>query len=68
MKRLTKQFGKRVKVYRMRKRWSQEVTAKKTGVTREYIARLELGLHDPSLTTVAKLARAFKVRIATLIG
>ena len=68
MKALQKRFGKRVKMYRLKRRLSQEATAQKAGVSREYIARLEMGLHDPSLTTVAKLARVFKLRIATLIG
>ena len=50
------------------KGWSQETVSKKTGFTREYIARLEQGRHDPSLSTLVKLAKVFKVKIDTLLG
>jgi transcriptional regulator with XRE-family HTH domain len=52
----------------MKKEWSQGAVASKTGFSREYIARLEQGLHDPSLSTLVKLARAFKVKIDILLG
>ena len=40
---------------------TQKALAKRTGGTREYIARLELGRHDPMFSTLVKLAKALKV-------
>jgi len=37
------------------------------GLAREYLARLELGEHDPSLSTLAKLAKTLEVKIAELV-
>ena len=68
MSTIQQRLGKRVKRLRLAKGWSQEAVANKTGFTREYIARLEQGLHDPSLSTLAKLAKAFKVKMETLLG
>jgi len=33
---------------------TQKALAKRTGVTREYIARLELGRHDPMFSTLVE--------------
>lgn len=42
--------------------------AKKAGLSTGYVARLEAGrYHDPSLSTVAKLAKALKVTVAELV-
>jgi transcriptional regulator with XRE-family HTH domain len=41
--------------------------SKRAGLTKEYIARLELGQHDPSLSTLTKLAKALKVSVAELV-
>ena len=68
MSTLQQRFGKQAKRFRLKKGWSQETVANKTGFSREYIARLEQGLHDPSLSTLAKLAKAFKVKIDILLG
>ncbi len=46
---------------------TQEALAKRTGVTREYITRLELGRHDPMFSTLVKLAKALKVKVAELL-
>jgi transcriptional regulator with XRE-family HTH domain len=62
-----RRFGMRLKELRNKKGWSQAVLAGKLGVTREYLARLEGGLHDPPLSTVERLAKIFTVRIAKLL-
>jgi len=46
---------------------SQQALAEKIGVSREYIARLETGKHDPPLSTLEKLAKALGVKIAKLL-
>jgi len=57
-----------MKIKRLRavRGWSQEELAKKAGLARAYIARLEIGRHDPSLSTVVKLAKALKVKVGEL--
>jgi len=37
------------------------------GVTREYIARLETGKHDPPLSRIEKLAKALNVKVGRLL-
>ena len=62
-----KAFGMRLKQLRNKKGWSQATLANKLGVTREYLARLEAGLHDPPLSTVERLAKILNVRISKLV-
>jgi transcriptional regulator with XRE-family HTH domain len=62
-----KTFGMRLKELRNKKGWSQAVLAAKLGVTREYLARLEGGQHDPPLSTVERLAKILGVRISRLV-
>jgi transcriptional regulator with XRE-family HTH domain len=60
-------FGMRLKQIRNKKGWSQAMLADKLGVTREYLARLEGGRHDPPLSTVEHLAKILGVRISKLV-
>jgi len=46
---------------------SQADLARASGVSREYIARLELGQQDPTLGTMQKLAKALKVKAGELL-
>ncbi len=46
---------------------TQAALAKKLGVSREYVARLETGHHDPPLSTLSKLAKALKVPVTELL-
>jgi transcriptional regulator with XRE-family HTH domain len=57
----------KVRKLRQARGMTQEHLADKTGVTREYIARLEGGRYDPSLSTIEKLAKALKVKPAELL-
>jgi transcriptional regulator with XRE-family HTH domain len=61
-------FAKRAKRLRLQIGLTQEKVAKKTGLTREYIARLEQGIHDPSLSVLVKLTKVLKVKIEKLIA
>ncbi len=63
-----KRFANRVKRLRKEKGFTQEALARKTALTREYIARLEQGLHDPSLSVLVKLARVLKLKVDKLIA
>ena len=57
----------RIKALRAERGMTQEALATKSGVSRQYIARLEIGRHDPSLSTLAKLAKALKVKVGELV-
>jgi len=46
---------------------TQEALAKKAGVSRAYLARLEMGRHDPPLSRLQKLAKALGVGLAKLV-
>jgi transcriptional regulator with XRE-family HTH domain len=62
-----KRFIMHLKVLRAQRGWSQVALSKRAGLTKEYIARLELGQHDPSLSTLTKLAKALKVSVGELL-
>ncbi len=57
----------RIKALRAERGWSQEVLANKAGLARAYLARLEIGRHDPSLSTLVKLAKALRVTVGKLV-
>jgi transcriptional regulator with XRE-family HTH domain len=57
----------RLKLHRAKQGLSQADLAEEAGITREYIARLETGHHDPSLSTLVKLAKALKVKVGELV-
>ena len=61
-----KRLVMRLKALREKATLSQADLAEKSGVSREYIARLETGHHDPSLSTLVKLAKALKVKAGKL--
>ena len=49
-------IGKRVRFFRNEKHMSQEELAEATGVTQEYIARIETGVRAPSLEMIVRIA------------
>jgi transcriptional regulator with XRE-family HTH domain len=46
---------------------SQQTLAEKSGLSREYVARLETGQHNPSLATLQRLATALGVPVTRLL-
>ena len=62
-----KRFLMRLKQLRADQGMTQETLAKKAGISRVYVARLETGKQDPTLTTLKKLAKAFKVTVGELV-
>ena len=46
---------------------TQEDLAVKAGVSRGYLARVETGRHEPTLSTLEKLAKALKVKVGKLL-
>ena len=65
--RTPERFGMRLKAERKKKHLSQAALAEQLGVSREYVARLEAGVHDPPLSTVVKLAKLLKVKVSKLV-
>lgn len=63
----TTPFAMRLKRWRAEREMSQADLAKASGVSREYIARLELGQQDPTLSTMRKLAKALRVTVGKLV-
>ena len=64
---MTSRLAKRLKELRAKRGLTQAALAKRAGVTLSYIGRLEIGRHDPQLSTLKKLAKALKVPIAELV-
>jgi transcriptional regulator with XRE-family HTH domain len=60
-------LAKRLKALRGERGWSQAIAAKRAGVTERYFSRLETKRHDPSLSTLAKIARAFGLSVSQLL-
>jgi predicted transcriptional regulator len=46
---------------------TQEALAQKAQISRAYLARLEMGRHDPHLSRLRKLAKALCVKISELV-
>lgn len=57
----------RLKKLRQSRGLTQERLAKKAHMSRAYLARLEMGRHDPPLSRLRKLAKALGVAVAELV-
>ena len=60
-------FSIRLRQIRERRGMTQETLAKKAGVSRAYLSRLEMGRHDPPLSRLRKLAKALGVPVTELL-
>jgi len=60
-------IGMKIQRLREKRGLTQEALAKKTGLSRGYLARLESGRHDPSLSTLEKIAKALGVKTWELL-
>lgn len=61
-------FGAEVRRRREALQWTLDDLAKRGKLTPNYLGSIELGLRDPSLSTITKIARAFSVSIGELLG
>jgi transcriptional regulator with XRE-family HTH domain len=57
----------RIKALRARRKLTQAELAERAGISHGYLARLETGRQDPTITTLEKLAKALKVPIGKLL-
>jgi len=60
-------IGQNIKALRKQRRLTQQALAVKAGLSLGYLARLEIGMHEPTLTMLGKLAKALKVPVADLL-
>lgn len=56
-----------IKRLRKHRGLTQQALAVRAGLTLGYIARLEIGMHDPRLGTLRKLAKALGVSVGELV-
>jgi transcriptional regulator with XRE-family HTH domain len=59
-------LGLRVRVLREKRDWSQEDLAHESGLARSFTGAIERGEKDLRLSTLTKLANAFKISVAQL--
>jgi transcriptional regulator with XRE-family HTH domain len=57
----------RIKALRAKRRITQAELAERAGISHGYLARLETGRQDPTITTLEKLAKALKVPVEKLL-
>lgn len=60
-------FGKRVRELRRERGWSQEQLAEAAGMNWLQVGHIERGSSDPKLSTIVKLAKAFRIHPADLL-
>ncbi len=64
---VTRELGRRIRVLRAERGWSQEVLAELSGVHRNYIGHVERARIHMSVVQLARIARAFGLTPGTLI-
>ena len=65
---MLRRLGRRIQVVRGERGMTQKQLARKIGLSRAYLARLEIGRHNPPILTLARIAKALKVPITDLLG
>ena len=60
-------FGNRIRELRIKKEWSQETLADKTGFHRTYIGMIERGERNLSLRNVEIFASSFGLTVSDLL-
>lgn len=65
-KKAIRKFGKRVREVRLSFGWSQDDLAFELDVDRSYVSSLERGQRNPTLKTIANVAKTFDLTIAEL--
>ena len=66
--RAIQRFGKQLQRLRIRRGLTQEQLAVTAGLSRTFLTRLELGQHNPSLSTLVRVAKALRVSVTELLG
>ena len=66
--RAIQRFGKQLQRLRTRRGLTQEQLAVTASLSRTFLTKLELGQHDPTLSTLVRLAKALRVSVMELLG
>ncbi|WP_313428150.1 helix-turn-helix domain-containing protein [Siminovitchia terrae] len=61
-------LGKRLKIEREKRRWSQKFVAEKIGITNTVLSNYERDYRDPDTETLKRLAELYEVSIDYLLG
>jgi transcriptional regulator with XRE-family HTH domain len=64
---VTMRMARRLRARRAARGWSQARLAQAAGISRGYLIRLEAAEQDPTLTVLARLAKALKVSLVELV-
>jgi transcriptional regulator with XRE-family HTH domain len=64
---LQRAFGARILELRNKAGWSQEQLSEKTGISTQHISNMENGHREPCLNNMARLAKAFGVKMGELL-
>jgi transcriptional regulator with XRE-family HTH domain len=64
---LIEKIAMRIKKLRAKRQLTQATLAKRAGISHGYLARLETGRQDPTITTLAKIAKGLKVPLIELL-
>lgn len=64
---ILKNFGQHLRSVRTRKGLSQEKLSEQAGLHRTYLSSLERGVRNPTLITLVKIAKAFKITLSELL-
>ena len=64
---IKKKFGKKVKLLRVEKGWSQEKLALTADLDRTYIPSIEAGRRNVSIVVIEKIANALNIEIQVLM-
>lgn len=66
--RAIQRFGAQLQHLRVSRDLTQDQLAVKAGLSRIYLSKLELGRHDPALSTLVRLAKVLRVSLTELLG
>jgi transcriptional regulator with XRE-family HTH domain len=61
-----KYIGKRIKYFRESKNLTQEKLAEKTGLSLDFIGKIEVNINEPGLKSLIKIANALEIHIKEL--
>ena len=63
---LYKSLGKRIKTLRENKKLTQEKLAEKTGLSLDFIGKIEVNINHPGLKSLLKISNALDIHIKDL--
>ncbi|QHN02144.1 helix-turn-helix transcriptional regulator [Granulicella sp. WH15] len=59
-----KALGRRIRVLRVERRWTQQILADHATLSRESISAIENGRFDPTYSTLRRIAKALEIKLA----